>query len=241
MSSVALLRAARTEENVGLVVCNDGDHAHMCGIMCLSFALQRIARGLQYFSGPHHWFRLLGSPTDRFAVLDDWRADQQWFQEFRDLAGKSAHEKHAAARTPLHWMCNKQMGQAVREAGGTINNEVIGIIAERPTTNMQPQIVEVINGRMKNSAATVTGRRFRVPATLMAAGLEKNPISERHRFVDVQMDAKVGFSDRLEKEGFMPDRAPSIPPNELPRPRRNHIGIYLRRPAPQQYMQIDGC
>ena len=107
-------------------------------------------------------------------IIDDFKHDNDLWQEINGIRNPGTTMKTMKKRHLFNMPINKQFLLACKEFNFKRHEDLHNLAKQISMTNMSTQLVEDINGEMKNASAFKSCRRFRKPATSWATALQKD-------------------------------------------------------------------
>lgn len=191
-----------------LALMEEEEQAEVLGQLVLSFVAQRLVRGLWLCSWPTRMCACLHSDEVAQQTIADFKADEEVYDFLASRESPSAAEAQLLKRHVMGLRSNKQLRQAFGELGYVLSPALQTVLEERSRLNIQTQIVEDMNGEMKNSSQLKACRRYRKPALCPGVCLSKNIACNRHAFTSLSMVSPVPvFDAKLPADAFRVDRS----------------------------------
>jgi len=189
------------------VVGEEDYFADLFGRLCLHNVAECGRRGLQDFlSWPTRMGRVLGDNEVAAATVKEFVGDSARFHRFQAWPGKNALEKRIESRNLFQQRTLKQFEMMYKATGNKATAKVKDMIAGRFESAVTQQVVEDENG-MQSKLSLTACRRYRKPANQMAAPLEDELLTDRHRYRTCPVDASVPSScvSRIPDDAFRVD------------------------------------
>lgn len=183
-SSKASARAVGLSETTDL--CEhlvEDEFAQLWGQGILSMISARLVRGLWMFGWPRRMFLVLLGGEVAETTITLFQQDDALFKELRQDSGLVAAGRAVLKRHVGNMVANRQLSAALDELGigAATRPDFIGLLHSRYRAIQATQIVEEMHGCM-SKAAMQPCRKYRTPATCMAAVLASNLVPERHGY-----------------------------------------------------------
>lgn len=182
-----LKRGQDNELEVGL----DDEQAELFGQLVLSFMTQRIVRCLWLYGWPANMLCCLAPDELAESTIQSFQADEEIFRALTSKNGLTSAEQLVQKRHVLQMRANMQFQAAFQDTGYVHSDGLKEVLGQRARGNLATQLIEDMNGEQKNHSQLKSCRRFRRPSTSWAVCLEKNIISERHSYKEVELDAPL--------------------------------------------------
>ena len=192
---------------VGEVVCED-DFADTFGMLASQLVSARLRRLLHITDGfPWSMARLL-KPTLAAEAVHDFEGSLRAFRALAAAADNGPTALRLLARHQLHKPSNAAYIQAMsHRAERAWGDDMARLTMTRLRVACPTQIIEDMNGAQKNARAIRSTVRFKRPERSMAIVLKKKIISQRHHWLDVEVDAAaVRRNERLGAECFIENK-----------------------------------
>ena len=160
----------------------ENEYAHLMGHGVLQMLVARMTRGLWMYGWPFKMCRILSCSAETSdKVMREFIADELNFQELKHIPDMTTALRKLVCRSVFQHVSNRQIATAVADLGvRAFEDARFKLMLQNRTRAIQmTQAVEEINGaQSKQSMAPC--RKFRKPATCLAAALQACVVHQRH-------------------------------------------------------------
>ena len=132
------------------VLVEEDEFAAVYGQFCVGTATELTRRNLWMFGWPHRFTRVL-CPEQEQATIDEFRRHAENYDDLAQNLDLEPRAKELKERSTMQLTCVKQLRRALQETGFRSHEDIKTLLRTRNRCCAQTQIVEDINGTMKNA------------------------------------------------------------------------------------------